>query len=304
MKKYYVTSDIHSFYDEFITALNRSGFDIDNPDHILIICGDIFDRGSKPLQIYNFLKSLPKERRILVRGNHELLLEELVQRGYPEYHDEHNGTIDTLYQLKGYKNYQEFMSKKFFNIVKQETKYGTFEYESIMEKWKNKEKKVFNNRLIKQILKWINSDEWVNYYELNNYIFVHSFIPLKSELVDDTLVKSYDPNWRQANSADWQKAMWGCPWKNVKAGYFDEEIKNGKTLVCGHWHASDFYNNLEYKKEPEKWLNVYTDNPIYLSKNLIALDACTVATKGINILVINEDNSIEIYDHNKEKIND
>src|SRR5574344_676699 len=100
MKKYFVTSDIHGFYNEFISALDRSGFNIDNPDHILIICGDIFDRGNQPLQIYTFLNSLPKERRILVRGNHEFLLQDLVQRGYPESHDEHNGTIDTLYQLK------------------------------------------------------------------------------------------------------------------------------------------------------------------------------------------------------------
>lgn len=304
MKKYFVTSDIHGFYNEFIDALDRSGFNIDNPDHILIICGDIFDRGNQPLQIYTFLRSLPKERRILVRGNHEFLLQDLVQRGYPESHDEHNGTIDTLYQLKGYKNYHDFYSQRFFDIVKQDVKFDTPEYEAINEKWVDKEKKVFNNKVIKQILKWINSDEWVNYYELNNYIFVHSFIPLKSEHINDSSVKSYDPNWRQANSTDWQKAMWGCPWKNFKTGYFNEEIKNGKILVCGHWHTSDFYNNLEYEKEPERWLNVYTDNPIYLSNNLIALDACTVATRSINILVINEDNSIELYNHEKDKYDD
>ena len=55
MKKYFVTSDIHGFYNEFIAALDRSGFNIDNPDHILIICGDIFDRGNQPLQIYTMI---------------------------------------------------------------------------------------------------------------------------------------------------------------------------------------------------------------------------------------------------------
>ena len=50
-----------------------------------------------------------------------------------------------------------------------------------------------------------------------------------------------------------------------KLDIHDKEIENNKTLVCGHWHTSDFYNNLEYKKEPEKWLDVYTDNPIILS---------------------------------------
>ena len=42
MKKYFVTSDIHGFYDEFMASLDRAGFDIINPDHILVICGDIF----------------------------------------------------------------------------------------------------------------------------------------------------------------------------------------------------------------------------------------------------------------------
>ena len=56
--KYFITSDIHSFYDEFIEALNKAGYDKNNKDHILIICGDIFDRGTKPLEIYEFLKNM------------------------------------------------------------------------------------------------------------------------------------------------------------------------------------------------------------------------------------------------------
>ena len=38
MKKYFVVADIHSFYDEFMKALNDAGFDINNEDHILISC--------------------------------------------------------------------------------------------------------------------------------------------------------------------------------------------------------------------------------------------------------------------------
>ena len=40
------------------------------------------------------------------------------------------------------------------------------------------------------------------------------------------------------------------------------------------------------------------DNPIFTSKNLIALDACTAPTKGINVLVIDEDMTIKTYNHN------
>ena len=68
MKKYFVGSDIHSFYTPFIKELNKKGFDLNNEEHILIICGDLFDRGSESLKLYEFIKSLPKERRILIRG--------------------------------------------------------------------------------------------------------------------------------------------------------------------------------------------------------------------------------------------
>jgi len=67
MKKYFVASDIHSF-TPCIKELNKTGFDLNNEEHILIICGDLFDRGSESLKLYEFIKSLPKERRILIRG--------------------------------------------------------------------------------------------------------------------------------------------------------------------------------------------------------------------------------------------
>jgi len=48
--------------------LNKIGFDLNNEEHILIICGDLFDRGSESSKLYEFIKSLQKERRILIRG--------------------------------------------------------------------------------------------------------------------------------------------------------------------------------------------------------------------------------------------
>ena len=49
--KYFVSSDIHGFYDEWILALKNKGFDIKNPNHKIIICGDIFDRGRQPKKL-------------------------------------------------------------------------------------------------------------------------------------------------------------------------------------------------------------------------------------------------------------
>ena len=65
MKKYFVCSDIHSHYNELMTALNDAKFDINNPEHILIVLGDIFDRGDQSIEVYNFLRGLPLSRRVL-----------------------------------------------------------------------------------------------------------------------------------------------------------------------------------------------------------------------------------------------
>ena len=41
--KFFVVSDIHGFYNELIKAVSSAGFDKNNKNHTLIICGDLFD---------------------------------------------------------------------------------------------------------------------------------------------------------------------------------------------------------------------------------------------------------------------
>lgn len=53
--KYFVSGDIHGFYDEWQSALKEKGFDISNPEHKIILCGDLFDRGSQPKEIIEFV---------------------------------------------------------------------------------------------------------------------------------------------------------------------------------------------------------------------------------------------------------
>ena len=53
--KYFVFSDVHGFYDLLIGKLNSEGFDINNPNHMLISLGDNFDRGPQNYLVYSFL---------------------------------------------------------------------------------------------------------------------------------------------------------------------------------------------------------------------------------------------------------
>ena len=49
--KYFVSSDIHGFFDKWQSALKDKGFDLESPEHKIILCGDLFDRGSQPIKI-------------------------------------------------------------------------------------------------------------------------------------------------------------------------------------------------------------------------------------------------------------
>ena len=99
MKKLFIFSDIHSYYDEFMNSLNRAGFDIDNPDHVIISLGDLCDRGPDSVKALEFVNSIPNNRKILIIGNHELLMEDIISRGYYMEHDKHNRTNLTIQQL-------------------------------------------------------------------------------------------------------------------------------------------------------------------------------------------------------------
>ena len=55
----------------------------------------------------------------------------------------------------------------------------------------------------------------------------------------------------------------------------------GKQIVCGHWHACDFNT---YFNNDEK----YKNHDPYITDEFIALDACTVLSKKVNVIIIEE----------------
>ena len=173
----FVVSDIHSFYSIFKKALDEKGFDINNENHRLIICGDLFDRGKEAKELLNFLLSIPENRLIIVKGNHEDLIEDCLEElyNYDNISEHHitNGTLDTIAQLTNYNIYDLLLGDYKADIIK------------------NKLTNYFN--LIKRA---------VNYYEINNYTFVHGWIPLIRKYED--LKTSDDISWK---SARWSNGM-------------------------------------------------------------------------------------------------
>jgi calcineurin-like phosphoesterase family protein len=95
MATYFCVSDVHSFYYEMMEALNDTGFDINNKNHVFVSLGDLLDRGPDPKECLEFVNSIPKNRKILIKGNHERLLQECIKTKQFKSHDFYNKTFDT-----------------------------------------------------------------------------------------------------------------------------------------------------------------------------------------------------------------
>ena len=266
MKEYFILSDIHSFYDEMMEALQKEKFDIENDNHIIIVCGDLLDRGPKSKEVVDFFYNLvEKKRAILVRGNHEDLFDEIVRSGMYHSYDFSNGTMKTLGQL----NTPE-MSPSKTALLFEDALYG---YD---RRWDYLRKNM------------------VNYYEIGNYIFVHGWIPTKD---DEDLISNngigvlYDPDWRNASNENWENARWINGMKFAAAGI----IEQGKNIVCGHWHTSYGHTKRKIKETKNFKFGEFDDDAcfdIFYDDGIIAIDACTAHTLFCNCLHLTEE---EIY---------
>lgn len=196
--KLFVTSDIHGNFKALQKGLQEVGYDMDNPDHIFVSLGDNFDRGADNVAVYNFLRSIPAHKRVLIRGNHEEFLLWLIQRGRPLQYDYYNHTVDTVYDLA-----QSVRPTDLDHIVDVAKETG--------------------------IHRWIN-EEMGWFAETPSYIFVHGSVPRKADLsgYETDLIHFTDQErWVDAaccktpDIIDWHR-------QTYPNGY-------DKTIVFGHW---------------------------------------------------------------------
>lgn len=252
--KFFVCSDIHSAYTPWMKALNEAGFDANNDDHKIIVCGDLFDRMDETKEVYKFaLDMINKDKLIYISGNHEDLMTEMLDREYSLYHDRQNGTVKSFYQLCN-------------------------AYPEDMENYPGP------NDIVGGLLKPL-FDKAVNYFETKNYIFVHAWVPLTTKMIQWdkwTKVKSYEfnPDWRNATDEEWMDAKWGNPFEFAEEGLLPD-----KTIVFGHFHVS--YARKKYHGEPEFGEDANFD--IYYGDGYIALDSCVAYSDKLNCLVVEDD---------------
>lgn len=252
MIRYFCSSDIHSFFDVWMLALKNRGFDFDNKDHKIVVCGDLWDRGNQSLECFEFVKRMAEENRLVyIKGNHEDLLNQCVtdlnRRRNISNHHVTNGTVRTI---------ANFMSCS--------------EYDILCYCYDNKE---FNS-VMSEIIDFVNKNS-VDYFELGDKVFVHGWVP---ETVDEENHIIVHSNWRDG---DWRDARWRCGFDSWRCKLLPPDKKY---VVCGHWHTSYGWAKFRGRSEwgPDAEFTPFIDDGI------IAVDACTAYTKMVNVVVFDE----------------
>ena len=254
--KYYIVSDIHSYFSILQSALTNAGYFSDQKPHMLVVLGDLFDRGKEAKKLENFVVNLMKKNEVvLIKGNHEDLFVEMVteDNGLPYSHHVSNGTYDTALQLTGYDPaLARIRHYDFADEVKKTSYYQT---------------------IIPAML---------DYYETDHYIFTHAWIPCFHERGNSY---AYYSTWRDANTEAWMKARWINGMDAAQTASDDE-----KTVVCGHWNAS--YGHSHYEKKCTEF-GPDADFSPYYGPGVIAIDSCTAHSHKINVLIIEDE---EVHD--------
>ncbi len=239
--KIFVVSDIHGHATLLKNVLEKAGFQSGSEEHLLVCCGDCFDRGSENAEVLAFLESIPN--KVIIGGNHEQMLGDMMEKASVSAVAAHNGTTITLQQFFGE------------NAIARD---GSLS----MPPRKKKR--------IKEFL-----DQTVDFFETKNYIFVHGWIALGMK--DRYLMR--DPYWRQSSLSEWRRARWH-KWYELYSYSYLAPMEE-KTMICGHCSA-------EY--------GIYFDSTRpqgstlpFFGKNLVAIDACTILSHRINLLLLEDD---------------
>lgn len=256
--KYFVVGDVHSYFSYLENVLNKAGFDKNNPNHFFISLGDLLDRGNMPRECLKFVLSLDVNRRALVRGNHEDLLENIVMNKTFRKRDFTNGTMSTLTKLSNV-SYYEF--DQMLNIITKDEDLYIY-YQSL-----------------------------IDFYEIEDYVFVHGWIPKN--------IGSYK-DWRSAYIEDFYSARWTNgfdAWHDMK----DDEYREKKTIVCGHFHTPyghSVYHNYGKDIMDDLKLNDCHFEP-FVDEGIIGIDGCVALSHQMNLLTI-EDGKIEFYTNDNQ----
>ncbi len=176
--KYFFISDVHGQYQKMKQALEDAGFHKDTDT--LISLGDLFDRGPASKEVLEFVMSCPN--RILVRGNHDSRLRELLLGHQYTSADVSNGVLQTLCSF--------CQSNSFYSLHAGLLVFSTDQ----------KYKDTYN-------LLWRYFNELVDAVEFSDLIGTHGWVPRLSD-------------WKAATEEEWCEASWANTGQQIYKGNF------------------------------------------------------------------------------------
>lgn len=215
---YFVFADPHGNYEALITAITEMGYDAANPQHQLIGCGDYFGRASQSnsdcVNIWRYLTSPHHTNKpICIRGNHESILIDAIERRQLTETDIYNGEHNTFASFLGrYPNQVKHDCYLQFDAAKVIIDFGFYD--------------------------WLKSLPW--YFETEHYIFTHGFVPLQW----------FGKKWKLSDLCDWE---WNtASWVRTPDYIWtldSTHTKVNKTIVFGHWRAKELNEKFAGKWE-------------------------------------------------------
>ena len=143
-KTIFAVSDIHGCASALKRALDEAGFDPNSSAHLLVVLGDLFDRGIENREVLAYLNGI--KNKILIRGNHEDILMQPLTTGNVTDHQFVNGTHTTLCEFFPY-----YHGERMLNILESRSR-----------------------RTAEMLIDLIESMR--DYFETDNYILVHGWI--------------------------------------------------------------------------------------------------------------------------------
>lgn len=162
MRRVYVISDLHGYYDLFIKLLEKISF---SEFDLLYIIGDVCDRGPDSLKILFYIQK--HDNIILIKGNHEYMMQEALYYGV--YYD------DIDYPSKAFKLWiANGGNTTMENIRKYLQK----------DKLKHEDYRVVRSAFLKNLYEYLNN--LPEYIEIKvndqSYVLVHAGIDVKRPL--------------------------------------------------------------------------------------------------------------------------
>ena len=147
---------------------------------------------------------------------------------------------------------------------------------------------------ILEIAKYVSGKKYLNAYDREIYLYANQYLELSqylNSLRDYFEFTGIDGNnyvcchgwlpqdYKDENCKDFEYYSW----LNGMEQWHSGNTFKDKTIICGHWHCS--YGNSKFHHIGSEFGKDACFEP-FKDKGIIALDACTVLTKKVNVIVL------------------